>query len=223
MHASDASILTAAAQRPGNIHLAEDQWYYSQRARPYGSLPGGARLRAQQELVAIASNVSSSIPSQSSAVSWTALGPAPNGSGLNATSGHVTALEYDASGGILYAGAAAGGLWKSVKSGMTWTPLTDGQASLAVGSIASDPNNPSTNYVGTGEANNSGDSYYGVGLLKSNDGGATWNLLGQSQFGGDRNNLCLNAYASTPTMPPQSAMPPQSVKQTQRSHSVGAL
>ena len=38
-------------------------------------------------------------------------------------------------------------------------------------------------YVGTGEGNNSGDSYYGSGILKSTDGGNTWLRLGGSTFG----------------------------------------
>jgi len=36
---------------------------------------------------------------------------------------------------------------------------------------------PRHRYVGTGEDNNSGDSYYGAGILKSADGGATWTQL----------------------------------------------
>src|SRR5437667_9247651 len=47
--------------------------------------------------------------------------------------------------------------------GVHWTPLTDAQPSLAVGSIAIDPSNHSTIYEGTGEENFSGYSYYGGG------------------------------------------------------------
>ena len=58
-------------------------------------------------------------------------------------------------------------MWKTTNGGTTWTPLTDRQASTAIGSIALDPSNPSTIYAGTGEENFSGDSYYGAGILKS--------------------------------------------------------
>ena len=51
------------------------------------------------------------------------------------------------------------------------------------GAIALAPSNPDIVYVGTGEANGSGDSFYGRGVLKSTNGGSTWTLLGD-QFDG---------------------------------------
>ncbi|HEY6393275.1 MAG TPA: hypothetical protein VIX89_18480, partial [Bryobacteraceae bacterium] len=47
------------------------------------------------------------------------------------------------------------------------------------GAIAIDPTQPDTVYVGTGEENFAQDSYYGAGILKSTDGGASWtNIVG---------------------------------------------
>jgi photosystem II stability/assembly factor-like uncharacterized protein len=68
-------------------------------------------------------------------------------------------------------------VWKSTDGGTSWTALTDTQPSLAVGSIAIDPNNTSIIYVGTGEQNYAQDSYYGAGILKSINGGSTWTQL----------------------------------------------
>src|SRR3989449_5906603 len=56
--------------------------------------------------------------------------------------------------------------------------------SLSIGSLAIDPTNSSIIYVGTGEQNFSGDSYYGAGVLKSIDGGATWTQQGANVFVG---------------------------------------
>jgi hypothetical protein len=76
--------------------------------------------------------------------------------------GRVSALAVDSTNSnVLYAGAADGGAWKTTDAGVHWTPLTDSQPSLAVGSIAIDPSNHSTIYVGTGEENFSGDSKSG--------------------------------------------------------------
>jgi photosystem II stability/assembly factor-like uncharacterized protein len=77
---------------------------------------------------------------------------------------------------------AGGGVWKTTNGGSAWAPLTDGQATLFTGAIAIAPSDPNTIYVGTGEANNSIDSFYGRGVLKSTDGGNTWALLGGAYF-----------------------------------------
>jgi hypothetical protein len=126
------------------------------------------------------------IPSQSQ---WTAIGPQPTNpnpsAGNNSAhyAGRVTALAVDPSTPTtVYLGAAQGGLWKSVDSGTSWTALTDSQLSLATGSIAIDPTNSQIIYLGTGEENYGGDSYYGAGILKSTNGGSTWTRLGQATF-----------------------------------------
>ena len=83
------------------------------------------------------------------------------------------------------------------RRGTRWTPISDNEASLAVGAVAMDPSNHLTIYVGTGEGNFSGDSYYGAGVLKSVDGGATWTTLGASTFVGTR----FSRLAVTPGTP----------------------
>ncbi|MHB1907606.1 MAG: hypothetical protein ACYCQJ_01895 [Nitrososphaerales archaeon] len=102
--------------------------------------------------------------------------------GLAPFSGRVTAIAVNGSNtNEIFVGTAQGGLWKTTNGGTTWAPLTDNQSSLAVGAIALSPDNK-TIYVGTGEANNCGDCYYGTGILKSTNGGASWTLLGQANF-----------------------------------------
>jgi hypothetical protein len=108
---------------------------------------------------------------------WTAVGPAPIGSGTSAVSGRITALAADPSNAsIYYAGAAGGGVWKTTNAGVSWKPLTDTQAVLFMGALAVAPSNSSIIYAGTGEPNNSLDSNYGRGILKSTNGGTTWTL-----------------------------------------------
>ena len=117
--------------------------------------------------------------------SWLPLGPAPIGppfkmgggfyGGVN--SGRITAVATLASGthpGRVVVGTAGGGVWTSDNSGTTWTARTDQAASLAVGAVAVDPANSNHLIAGTGESNNSGDSYPGFGVLSSTDGGDTW-------------------------------------------------
>src|SRR5205823_10765272 len=91
--------------------------------------------------------------------------------------------QGDATGNTVYIGAAFGGVWKSTSAAaadpnaVTWTQLLDQQPTLAVGAIAIQPGttgNSAVVLVGTGEPNSSADSYYGMGILRSTDGGNTW-------------------------------------------------
>ena len=96
-----------------------------------------------------------------------------SGAGAGIVSGRITALAAAADGRTVYAGAADGGVWKSTDAGGTWAPIFDDQPTLSVGAVATDPTGQ-TVWVGTGEANTNSDSYAGVGILKSTDGGSTW-------------------------------------------------
>jgi hypothetical protein len=108
--------------------------------------------------------------------SWTALGPAPLTANGNA-SGRITGIAVDPTDSThIYVAAAGGGVWQTTDGGTTYTPLTDTQASLAMGAIAIAPSNRLKIYAGTGEANNSADSNFGAGILVSNDGGTSWSL-----------------------------------------------
>ena len=77
-----------------------------------------------------------------------------------------------------FAAYASGGLWKTTNNGHTFEPLFDHQASIIMGDIAVDPNNPETIWVGTGENNSSRSSYGGMGVYRSDDGGHSWSYMG---------------------------------------------
>src|SRR5580704_13973351 len=79
---------------------------------------------------------------------------------------------------IIYVGAAAGGIFKTVNGGMTWEAIFEDQPNPSIGDIALSPSNPSILYVGTGEPNNRQSSSWGNGVYKSMDAGKTWMLLG---------------------------------------------
>jgi photosystem II stability/assembly factor-like uncharacterized protein len=68
--------------------------------------------------------------------------------------------------------SAGGGLWGSTDTGRSWRPLTDHQPTLSMGAIAAAPSSPNIVYAATGEGDTR--SPLGVGLLRSSDGGFTW-------------------------------------------------
>ena len=126
-----------------------------------------------------------SSPASLSMSNWTALGPAPitNGQrpGGGPVSGRIAGIAADpGNANNIYVAPAGGGVWKTTDGGSSWTALTDAQATLSMGAIAIAPSNSQVIYAGTGEANNSGDSNFGRGVLVSTDGGATWTLRNAS-------------------------------------------
>ena len=78
--------------------------------------------------------------------------------------------------------SGGGGLWQTLDLGQTWQPLTDQQPTLSMGAIAAAPGSPNIVYAGTGEGDNL--SQLGVGLLRSADGGQTWQLVGSTELSG---------------------------------------
>jgi photosystem II stability/assembly factor-like uncharacterized protein len=78
----------------------------------------------------------------------------------------------------IYVGSASGGVWKSVDGGTTFKPIFDKQPSLSIGSIAIDPNNLQTVWVGTGEAWVRNSVSVGTGVYRTRDGGENWEAMG---------------------------------------------
>ena len=95
---------------------------------------------------------------------------------------------------------AAGGVWKSINAasspatGVTWSALTDQQASLVNGAVSVKADG-SVVLVGTGEPNNAIDSYYGVGILRSTNHGATWTLIPSANNGNSFAGLGFAKFA----------------------------
>src|SRR4051794_34942347 len=74
--------------------------------------------------------------------------------GPGTMSGRIAAVESSsAHPEIVYAGTAAGGVWKSVDGGLVWKPVFDDQPVASIGAIALDPGNADVVWVGTGEGN----------------------------------------------------------------------
>lgn len=83
----------------------------------------------------------------------------------------------------LYVGAASGGFWRTSDGGETWETTTDDLYSIGVSDIVLNPDNPDEIYLVTGDSHGAGSigpASYTIGILKSTDGGATWNETGLS-------------------------------------------
>jgi hypothetical protein len=194
------TLLVAYAQVPvrdedekesSDVAQRRDKEFRKAHSGPNGQPMGGARLKALKQFEQMQSQQAAKFSSVQTATTastlatgaWKAIGPQPliwlTGEPASGRIGELAVDPRNAS--VVYAGTGEGGVWKTTDGGITWTPLTDQQASLATGSIALDPNNPDIVYVGTGEGSiqfgQPGDEYYGAGILKSTDGGASWTQI----------------------------------------------
>ena len=177
-------------------------WNQRGRTVPPGQSAAQLRFRAYRQKMALRAQIAKSgAPgSQSGSTVWVPLGPAPlasdatgdGGQNYNWVSGRATSVVIDpadGSGNTVLLGGAFGGLWRSTNAGslspdpnpgpagVVWQPLIDDQPTLAVGAIALQPGNSNVILVGTGETNNSSDSYYGLGILLSTNGGSSWSQI----------------------------------------------
>ncbi len=78
---------------------------------------------------------------------------------------------------IIFCGAPAGGVWRSYDGGNNWVSNTDDLPTLGVSAIAFDHFNPDIVYIGTGDRD-AGDAP-GMGVMRSNDGGLSWEFVNQ--------------------------------------------
>src|SRR5215211_204987 len=103
---------------------------------------------------------------------WTSAGP----SNVN---GRIKCLAiHPSTENIVWAGAANGGVWKTVSGGLTWLPMMSQEQSLAIGAIAVAPSNGLIVYAATGEDTPGwAPSWPGVGVYRTDNGGSTWTLL----------------------------------------------
>jgi len=76
-----------------------------------------------------------------------------------------------------YVGYASGGLWYTKNNGTSFKPVLDNSPTQNIGDIAVDWKK-GTILVGTGEKNSSRSSYAGIGMLKSDNQGLTWEHVG---------------------------------------------
>lgn len=106
-----------------------------------------------------------------SGLRWRMIGPFRAGR-VNAVSGVIGQPD------TYYFGSVGGGVWKTINSGRTWTPIFDSAASASIGAIAVAPSDANTIYVGTGEADLRDSIQFGDGMYRSTDGGKTWKHIG---------------------------------------------
>ena len=164
------------------------------RAYPFESIPEGKfnnafkKMKDQEEhrrAMRGQANSSAELAAASTA-SWVPLAPKNFGGRIISLAFHPTNQN------IMWAGSASGGLWKTTNGGtgaadgINWVNVPTGFPVLGISAIAVNNANANEMYIGTGEVYNSGGAgytghndrtfrgSYGIGILKTTDGGTTW-------------------------------------------------
>lgn len=123
-------------------------------------------------------NLNSVNRTETSAGKWTLIGPTYVEEGI----GRVNRIAFDPSStAIIYAGSSGGGLFKTTNAGNSWSNVSSFLPSLGISGIV--VVNSNTIYILTGDGDGqssggltfkSGYIRYSVGILKTTDGGTTW-------------------------------------------------
>jgi len=159
---------------------ARRNWFIRQREYPFDEIPEGARRRALEE---VQQRPDLSAPEDVGTV-WRSIGPAPTTSAFpnngGFTSGRINSIAISpANSQLVLIGSANGGIWRSTDGGVSFVPVSDNQVDIAVGSVAFAPSNPNIVYAAMGDGDN---FYFGTGVLKSTDAGATWTRVNNTTF-----------------------------------------
>ena len=145
-----------------------EEWMYLQRANADGSIPDAAVTEAiaQSKQMGVASKGSSSTDQV-----WAELGPSNIGGRIRDIAADPTTKD------VAYIATGTGGLWRTTDGGQTFTTAWDSQLPQSMGAVAVD--SEGVVWAGTGEPDHGGGSaYYGKGIYKSTDDGATWTNMG---------------------------------------------
>jgi hypothetical protein len=126
---------------------------------------------------------------------FTALGPQPIQDGVDLNSGRVNDIVVspqpliagDPNSYRAFIASDGGGVWRSdncCSPATTFEPVTDSPEieAIAIGDLEIDPNNPQVIYAGTGDLRFGSWSFGSSGVLKSEDGGDSWRVLGRDVF-----------------------------------------
>jgi photosystem II stability/assembly factor-like uncharacterized protein len=175
---SDEQGVDSKLKRPrlSGTGKALELWYES-RIYPYGQLRTDTYLKEYNIYRSASMRSAGLFPGQ-----WEAIGPKNFG-------GRTLCLTFNPQNPeTIFIGTASGGLWRSYSEGVgaeAWHEVATGFPVIGVGAIAINPADSNEIYIGTGEVynyQNTGTGYavrttrgtYGIGILKSTDGGQTW-------------------------------------------------
>lgn len=173
----DVVELEGEEEEGGGALTPIGEWLYVQTVGPEGLGKSQAYLRALEEAAATRARTAREMPELARA-RWTRVEPARQG-------GRVADLAIDlaAEEGMAFAATAAGGVWKTEDSGLTWVSSWPGELTQSIGAIAS--GGDGSLYAGTGDPVPTRAFVVsgGSGVYVSRDAGGSWERSGLADSG----------------------------------------
>lgn len=159
-----------------DYHFERWKWYWQQHTDDNGYLVSPVRNYEEWLKLGIGKSAGKSTATNTS--NWSFQGPTTSGGGYEGI-GRISSIEFHPTDTNTYwIAAAGGGIWKTTNDGISWTCLTDAMPIVGSSDIDVNPLNPKTMYWCPGDRDAS-DSY-SPGVMKSVDGGQTWNTTGMT-------------------------------------------
>ena len=181
----DAYWLNRDKNKKGSGYKPFMRWveHWKNTTNDQGYVISAQELWAAWELKNQAKSNNSSLYKSLPPCNWQPIGPVQNAESRSIKGrGRINVVCVDPSNpDVIYFGAPAGGIWKSINAGVSWTPLADYLPQIGVSGIAVDPNNSNIIYISTGDKDHT-DSSYSIGVLKSINGGVNWSTTGLSNY-----------------------------------------
>lgn len=165
-----------ATPLPGEKQFLRSKFFLEGRIQEDGSLPVGIYWEEAKRVISERTLI------RSPQTPWVFIGPDNSTIGINSGivggSGRIDCIAFHPTDpNIFYVGAPCGGMWKTTDGGGSWEPLTDGLPTLGISDIDLDPEDPNTIFICTGTRDVWWETF-SVGILKSEDGGITWQETG---------------------------------------------
>lgn len=153
------------------------EWFWEQRVYPTGEFPDLGHV--YYEYLKSRKNDKKADKTQDNDT-WEQVGPKTATGGYTGLGRLNCVIEHPDYNGTtnqeIWVGAASGGIWKTTNNGSTWTKINPDMDVLGIADILINPDDPDIIYVATGDGD--GSDTYSIGVLKSTDGGSTWNTTG---------------------------------------------
>lgn len=175
----------AGEKKSGYKQYKRWEHFMKSRLMPDGSFPNGIMLLdAYQNTIAKEAKTPTLQAHQ-----WKLIGPSvvpePRENAQSTGIGRINAVElHPTKAGELWIAAAAGGVWRSTTDGASWEQKfpTSEFYTLGANDISISASNPNIIYVATGDSYGAGNvggyQTFSIGVIKTTNGGNTWNTTG---------------------------------------------